>query len=166
MLKRLLSLLVLTTLGCGSLRAQESAASQSFKQRLRGQYLHNDTAQAIITLYARRQGGGASWVVASMLTAARVATAGNTTTTGSSYGGGTVTRDDGNNAGLAFLFALPIAGYGVGKIVHYSNGKLEHLLTDYAAGKPLPRSVRRKLKPRFFAQSIIQYQPVKAQPVK
>lgn len=147
-------------LGSGSLRAQESAASQTLKQRLRGQYLQNDTAQAIINLYGRRQGGGASWIISAALAGARIATAPNSTTVN-----GNVVREE-SNAGLAFLFALPFAGYGAGKIAHYSNGKLEHVLAEYAAGKPLPRPLRRKLKPRFFAQPIIPYQKVPAQPTK
>ena len=60
MFKRLLFFFVLFMLGSGSLRAQETGASQTFKQRLRGQYLQSDTAQAIINLYSRRQAGGAS----------------------------------------------------------------------------------------------------------
>lgn len=160
MSKRLLSFLLLCLLGGGALHAQESVASQSFKQRLRGQYLQSDTAQAIINLYARRQGGGAGWIVASALSAARIASAPNSTSIN-----GTVVREE-SNAGAAFLVALPIAGYGAGKMLHYSNGHLEHVLTDYAAGKPLPRSLKRKLKRRFFAQPIMPYKPVPAQPAK
>ena len=162
MSKRLLFFFFLFMLGSGSLRAQETGASQTFKQRLRGQYLQNDTAQAIINLYSRRQAGGASWIVAAGLAAARIATANSTTKTNSSY----VVQNDAPSAGLVFLIASPIAAYGVSKIVHYSNGRLEHVLTDYAAGKPLARSLRRKLKPRFFGQPIINYQPVKPQAAK
>ncbi len=149
-------------LGGGSLRAQETGASQTFKQRLRGLYLQNDTAQAIINLYSRRQAGGASWIVASTLAAVRIATANSSTTTNNSYVG----RDDSSSPGLVFLIASPIAAYGVGKIVHYSNGHLQRILTDYAAGKPLAHSLQRKLKPRFFNQSIIPYKPVPAPAAK
>lgn len=165
MLKPVL-LLLLCILGSGSLRAQESAASQTFKQGLRGRYLHNDTAQAIINLYGVRQGGGAGWILAAGLAAARIATSPNSTTVGTGSGGTVVTRDNGSTAGVAFLVATPIMAYGAGKIIRYSNGKLERTLAAYAAGQPLAPALRRKLKPRFFAQPIIKYEPVKAQPVK
>jgi hypothetical protein len=160
MSKRLLVLAALGMLGSGAARAQESAASQTFKQRLRGQYLSSDTAQAIINLYTRRQMGGVSWIVGSGLAAARLATA-----SAPSNPGGYAVRQE-SNPGVAFLAALPFMGYGAAKMASFSNAKLEKLLTSYAAGQPLPRAVRRKLKPRFFAQPIIQYQPVKAQPAK
>lgn len=144
----------------------ESLASQQFKQRLRGQYLHNDTAQAIITLYGRRQAGGVGWMVAAGLSALRF-----------SLGGGSSTNlntspyyqpsnsDTGANVGVAFLVATPIAAYGLGKLLHYSNAHLDAVLTAYAAGQPLPHSLRRKLKPRFFAAPIVQYKEVKIKPV-
>jgi hypothetical protein len=158
MFKRLLSTLTLALIGSGALHAQESPASQTFKQQLRGKYLQNDTAQAIISLYSTRQAGGAGWIVGSALAAARIATAPTRTTVN-----GMVVREE-SNAGLAFVFALPFAGYGVGKLLHYSNGNLEEVLTNYAAGKPLPRSLKRKLKRRFFAKPIVQYTPVPATP--
>ena len=164
MINRLLLLFTLVLLSTGALRAQnqESLASATFKQRLRGQYLHNDTAQAIINLYSRRQAGGASWIVGAALAATRLSIGSTTPTPPNSY----VVNDNRVNPALAFLVASPIAAYGVGKLLHYSNGHLEIILTNYAAGQPLSRSVRRKLAPRFFAQPIIQYQPVKVQPVK
>ena len=166
MLKRLLLLVSLLTLGAGSLRAQESLASQTFKQGLRGKYLHNDTAQAIINLHGTRQAGGASWIVAAALAAARIATSPNRTTSGTSYGGSTMQTSEGSNAGVAFLLATPIMAYGAGKIIHYSNAKLERILAAYAAGQPLAPALRRKLKPRFFQVPIIKYAPVNARPVK
>jgi len=141
----------------------ESLASQQLKQRLRGQYLHNDTAQAIITLYSRRQAGGVSWVIGAILSAVRIGTASTGTTT--SYGGySSGNADGGNNLGAAFLIATPLMAYGVGKVLHYSNGHLEQTLTAYAAGQPLPRSLRRKLKPRFFAAPIVKYKEVTVKP--
>ncbi len=131
-------------------------ASETLKQRLRGQYLHNDTAQAIINLYSKRQMGGAGWVFASFLTAIRIASSPNSTNLN-----GAVTTEPAP-VGAAFAVATPFLAYGVGKIIHYSNGRLKTILTDYAAGKPLARSVRRKLKPRFFAQ--YQRVPVQAVP--
>jgi hypothetical protein len=140
-----------------------SLASETFKQHLRAQYLANDTAQALINLYSRRQAGGASWIVGSALAAARIATSGNSsTTTGSGY----VVEDNSNNAGAAFLVAVPIIAYGVAKLVHYRNSSLEQILTGYAAGQPLTRRLRRKLKPRFFDQPIIEYTPVPVTPAK
>lgn len=133
---------------------------QGLKQRLRSQYLHNDTAQAIINLYGRRQAGGAGWMVAGALSAVRIATASNTTS--SNYGGYAV-QNEGPNVGAVFLVASPILGYGLSKMLRFGNGRLERTLTAYAAGQPLPRSLRRKLKPRFFNQPIINY---KAVPVK
>jgi hypothetical protein len=159
MTKRLLLLSLILGMGTMAAQAQETLASQTYKQRLRNQYLQNDTAQAIINLYSRRQAGGAGWIVGAGLAAVRIGTASNTTTTN-----GAVRRDNSGDAGMAALFALPFAGYGAGKIVHYSNSKLDHILADYAAGKPLARSLRRKLKPRFFSEPIIKYQPVKTQP--
>lgn len=141
----------------------EPLASQQLKQRLRGQYLHNDTAQAIITLYSRRQAGGVGWVIGAMLSAVRIGTASSGTTT--NYGGYTAGNSDtSSNVGAAFLIATPLMAYGVGKVLHYSNGHLEHVLTTYAAGQPLPRSLRRKLKPRFFQQPIVKYKEVKTKP--
>ena len=90
----------------------------------------------------------------------RIATA-TPAPTGSAY----VTRDNSSNGGAAFLFALPFTGYGAAKIAHYSNGHLEQILTSYAAGVPLPISLRRKLKPRFFDQTIIEYTPVNARAI-
>lgn len=156
-------LLFLLLLGAGSARAQqESLASATFKQRLRAEYLHNDTAQAIINLYGKRQAGGAGWIGGAVLSALRIATAGSQ----APPPGYTYVNDNRNNGAVAALIALPIAAYGVGKLLVYSNGHLQRILTDYAAGRPLSRSLRRKLKPRFFAQPIIEYQPVKVQPAK
>lgn len=159
MFKKLLLLFVVTTLANGSLRAQQSLESQSFKQQLRSQYLQNDTAQAIISLYSTRQMGGAGWILGAALTAVRIASSPNRTTIN-----GTVVRQESNAAGAVFV--LPFVAYGVGKLMHYSNGKLQTILTNYAAGQPLPRSLRRKLKRRFFAQPIIKYQTVPVQPAK
>ncbi|AWM34725.1 hypothetical protein [Hymenobacter nivis] len=122
--------------------------------------MHNDTAQAIINLYGRRQAGGAGWMVAGALSAVRIATASNTTS--SNYSGYAV-QNEGPNVGAVFLVASPILGYGLSKMLRFGNGRLERTLTAYAAGQPLPRSLRRKLKPRFFNQPIINY---KAVPVK
>lgn len=135
--------------------------AQQFKQRLRGQYLSNDTAQAIITLYSRRQAGGASWVVAGVLSAVRLSIGAGSTGTTTSYGGYAPQQDNSTNVGAAFLLATPFLAYGVGKTLHYSNGNLEQVLAAYAAGQPLPRSLRRKLKPRFFSAPILEYKKVK-----
>lgn len=147
-LLRCLLLLVLAGVAATTVRGQENLASQTFKQRLRGQYLHNDTAQAIISLYATRQAGGATWITSALLASLRIATTAP------------------NNGGAAFLVSSPIIAYGVAKIAHYGNRRLEGVLTSYAQGQPLPRSLRRKLKPRFFGP-IIQYKavPVRAVPV-
>lgn len=135
--------------------------SQQYKQKLRNKYLNNDTAQAIITLYNRRQLGGASWVLGGMLSAVRMSIGSSTT---SNYGGYRVQETTSGNVGAAFLLATPIMAYGVGKELHYSNGNLEKILTAYGAGQPLPHSLRRKLKRRFFTQPIIEYKPVKVAP--
>lgn len=158
----------LLILSIGSAAAQnpmtdESLASQQFKQRLRGKYLTSDTAQAIINLYGRRQAGGVSWAVAALLSAVRIGTASNGST---NYGGYSTQTDNSSNMGAAFLLATPIAAYGVGKLVHYSNARLDRVLTAYAAGQPLPHSLRRKLKPRFFSTPIIKYTPVKYKNIK
>ncbi|MGI4735368.1 MAG: hypothetical protein ACRYG7_09335 [Janthinobacterium lividum] len=145
----------------------ESLASQQYKQRLRGQYLHNDTAQAIINLYGRRQGGGVGWMVAAGLSALRFSLGGGSSTnlnTSPYYQPSS--SDTGANVGAAFLVATPIAAYGLGKLLHYSNAHLNEVLTAYAAGQPLPHSLRRKLKPRFFAEPIVKYKEVKVKPVK
>lgn len=163
-MQKQLLLAILLLLSIGSAAAQnpitdESLPSQQFKQRLQGQYLHNDTAQAIINLYGRRQAGGVSWTVAAILSAVRIGTASSSSP---NYGGYTTTQtDNSNNVGVAFLAATPFMAYGVGKLVHYSNAKLERVLTAYAAGQPLPHSLRRKLKPRFFNVPIIKHTPVK-----
>lgn len=167
-MQKQLLLAILLSLGIGSAAAQnpitdESLPSQQFKQRLRGQYLHSDTAQAIINLYGRRQAGGVSWAVAAVLSAVRIGTASSGST---NYGGYTTQPDNSNNMGVAFLAATPFMAYGVGKLVHYSNAKLARVLTAYAAGQPLPHALRRKLKPRFFNVPIIKYTPVKYKPAK
>ena len=162
MLHRYLLLFLLLTGAVGSARAQqESLASATFKQRLRAQYLHNDTAQAIINLYSKRQAGGASWIVAAALSATRLAIGTTTPQPANSYA---PRQDNSVNPAVAFLVASPIMAYGVGKLAVYSNHHLETVLADYAAGKPLPRALRRKLAPRFFAQPIIQYEKVKVKP--
>ncbi|MDJ0367453.1 hypothetical protein QMK33_20075 [Hymenobacter sp. H14-R3] len=166
MLKQLL-LATLLCLGFAPAWAQnpvtdESLASQQFKQRLRSQYLTNDTAQAIITLYGKRQVGGVGWVVGALLSAVRIGTASNTTT---NYGGyGAQQQDTGSNMGAAFLIATPLVAYGVGKVMHYSNAHLNGVLTAYAAGQPLPHALRRKLRPRFFKEPIVRYKEVKYKP--
>ena len=134
---------------------------QGLKQRLRGQYLSNDTAQAIINLYSRRQAGGASWMVAGALSALRIATAGNNSQT---VGNGYVVQDNSSNTGVVFLVATPFLGYGLSKILRFSNGNLEQALTAYTTGQHLPKSLRRKLKPRFFSQPIVNYKPVPVKP--
>lgn len=141
----------------------ESLASQQFKQRLRGKYLTSDTAQAIINLYGRRQAGGVGWVVGAVLSAVRIGTASSSSPT---YGGYATQSDNSSNMGATFLLATPIAAYGVGKLVHYSNARLDRVLTAYAAGQPLPHSLRRKLKPRFFSTPILKYTPVKYKTTK
>ena len=152
--------------GAAQAQAQgESLESQQFKQRLRSQYLQNDTAQAIINLYGRRQAGGVGWMVAAVLSAVRIGTASGTSS--SSYGGyGSSVSDSGSNMGAAFLVSVPIIAYGAGKLVHYSNGHLNQVLTAYGAGQPLPHALRRKLKPRFFAQPIVKYKEIKVKPAK
>ena len=170
MLKQLL-LAALLCLGFGPAWAQnpvtdESLASQQFKQRLRAQYLTNDTAQAIITLYGKRQAGGVGWVVAALLSATRLAVGATGTSNPSNSPYYTPSSDTGGNAGAAFLVATPLVAYGVGKLMHYSNGNLNRVLTAYGAGQPLPHALRRKLKPRFFKAPIIQYKEVKYKPVK
>ncbi|HLK97710.1 MAG TPA: hypothetical protein VK364_08080 [Hymenobacter sp.] len=139
-----------------------SLESETFKQKLRSQYLRNDTAQAIITLYSRRQVGGATWIVSGALAAARAAIAGGSTTTVN----GVVVDRQSANIGAIMLVTAPIVGYGLGKMIHYSNTRLDQQLASYAAGQPLPRRLRRKLKPRFFSQPIIEYKPVPVTPVK
>lgn len=141
----------------------ESLASQQLKQRLRGQYLRNDTAQALITLYSRRQAGGVGWIVAATLSAVRLSI-GTTTTT--NYGGYAVTQDNSGNPAAAFLCATPFMAYGLGKLLHYSNAHLQAVLAAYAMGQPLPRALRRKLKPRFFATPIIKYKSINVNPIK
>lgn len=155
MFSRVLILLLLV-LGCqgAALAQQESLESQTYKQRLRNQYLTNDTAQAIITLYGRRQAGGVGWVVSSALAATRIALSGGSSSSPSGY----VDREPAP-VGAALLVSTPFIAYGVSKLVRFSNGRLDRVLNDYAAGQPLPRSLRRKLKPRFFAQPIIPYKP-------
>lgn len=134
--------------------------SETFKQHLRSQYLQNDTAQAVINLYSKRQAGGASWIVGSALTALRIVTASGRQT---DVGGGYVIQEEAPSPAAA-LMVMPFVAYGVGKLLHYSNANLEKTVTAYGAGQPLPRNVRRKLKPRFFDQPIIEYKPVQYKP--
>jgi hypothetical protein len=141
----LLSALIGLFTGTTLAQTPTNLPSETFKQRLRAQYLQNDTAQAIINLYSRRQGGGASWLTASALTGARAAASG---------------------AGSGMVGLVPFVAYGASKLVRFSNKNLEQTLTAYAAGQPLPRSTRRKLKRRFFNQPIIQYTPVQTTPAK
>lgn len=167
MVKKLLLLLSMLYLGVEPAFAQaqgESLESQQFKQRLRGQYLQNDTAQAIINLYGRRQAGGVSWMIGALLSAVRIGTASGGGS--SNYGGYGSSLDNSSNVGAAFLVATPLIAYGAGKLVHYSNSHLNQVLTAYAAGQPLPRSLRRKLKPRFFKQPIVKYKEIKIKPVQ
>ena len=133
----------------------ESRASKQFKQQLRAKYLHNDTAQAIITLYGRRQAGGVTWMTAAALSALRFSLGGGSSTSLNPSPYYQPSRSDaGANVGVALLATAPFAAYGLGKLLHYSNAQ------------PLPRALRRKLKPRFFAAPIVQYKEVKIKPVK
>ncbi len=165
----LLSVLLSASLWAGTACAQtpaqgETIESQQLKQRLRGQYLHNDTAQAIINLYSRRQAGGVEWMIAALLSAVRIGTANSGATT-TNYGSYSTTTDRGSNLGIAFLAASPIMAYGMIKLLHYSNGHLEQVLTSYATGQPLPHPLRRKLKRRLFTAPIIPYKTIPTQPV-
>lgn len=162
MIKHLLlgAWLALTTGSALAQATQPSLESETFKQQLRGQYLKNDTAQAIINLYGRRQAGGATWMVSGALAAARLAISGGNTTTVN----GVVVEQESANVGAILLVTAPVLGYGLNKMLRYSNAHLEQQLTAYAAGQPLPRSLRRKLKPRFFNQPIINYKRVSAIP--
>ena len=135
--------------------------SESTKQRLRSQYLQNDTAQAIINLYSRRQAGGFGWIIGSSLGALRVATA-SPAPNNNPY----LQSDNSTNVAAAFTVLVPFVGYGTSKLVRFSNGHLEKVLAAYAAGQPLPRSLRRKLKPKLFKEPIVKYKPVKVEPVK
>ena len=136
-------------------------ASESTKQRLRSQYLQNDTAQAIITLYNRRQAGGASWMLSGLLAGTRAAISGGSSTT---INGAVVDQQPANMGAIALVIA-PVMGYGLGKNIHYSNAHLERVLTTYAAGEPLPRSLRRRLKPKFFNERLVKYKPVTSESV-
>lgn len=137
--------------------------SETFKQQLRNQYLRNDTAQAIINLYSKRQAGGASWMVSGALAGLRLATSGGREI---SSGPGYTIYQEAPSAGVVLLVSLPFLGYGLGKLLHYGNAPLAAQLTAYGAGQPLPRNLRRKLKPRFFNTPIIQYTPVPTAPAK
>ncbi|GAA4371796.1 hypothetical protein GCM10023186_00660 [Hymenobacter koreensis] len=111
-------------------------------------YGQKDTAVAIINLFAKRQGGGAAWLVTSGIATVR----GYAASRGAnqrSINGVVVDESDANPAPVFIIGGLA-AGYGVSKLVRFSNGRLEETLTSYAAGKPLPTWVRRRLKPKFF----------------
>ena len=135
-------------------------ADESTKQRLRSQYLQNDTAQAIINLYSRRQAGGVGWIGGGILAVTRAALAGG----GSDNGPYSVRQDPG--MAPYFIAASPFVAYGTSKLVRFSNGHLEKTLAAYAAGQPLPRSLRRKLKPKLFNEPIVKYKPMKLEAVK
>ncbi|MGI4833589.1 MAG: hypothetical protein ACRYFK_09035 [Janthinobacterium lividum] len=168
MLKPLLVLLLSLTLRPAAAQnpvTDESLASQQLKQRLRGQYLHNDTAQAIITLYSRRQAGGVGWMVGATLSALRLGLGTSTTSNPGNSSAYQAGSDGSGNLGGALLLATPLVGYGLAKLLHYSNMHLQTVLTNYAAGQPLPRALRRKLKPRFFAAPIVKYKAVTAKPL-
>lgn len=157
------ALLWLTTATFSLAQAPINLPSETFKQQLRNKYLQSDTAQAIINLYSRRQAGGASWMVGGGLAAARLATSGGRTV---SSGPGYTVYQEAPSPGIVLLASLPFVGYGLGKLLHYGNVPLEKQLTAYAAGQPLPRSLRRKLQPRFFNAPIIDYKPVTETPAK
>ncbi len=133
--------------------AYETRESSSLKMRLREQYRGNDTAQALISLYGRRQGGGATYIIGGVAGAVRGATA---TTTGyhQTDGGG----------GVLLLTLLPFVGLGINKLVRFSNNRLESNLALYAAGEPLPYWLKRRLRRRDFQREIIKYTPVAPTP--
>lgn len=165
---RTITLISLLSLSCLTIvRAQDSYTlpaddGNSLKQKLRSQYLQNDTAQAIINLYGRRQGGGVGWITSSTLAALRIATAGGSTIGSGPY----AVQQEGPGFGEALLVATPFMGYGISKLVRFSNSNLEKTLTAYGAGQPLPAGLRRRLKPRFFNQPIIQYKTIPVVPAK
>ncbi|MBC7448077.1 MAG: hypothetical protein H7330_08465 [Hymenobacteraceae bacterium] len=130
--------------------AYESRESSSVKMRLREQYRHNDTAQALISLYGRRQGSGAIYIVGGVAGAARGATATPTTGYHQTDGGG----------GVLLLTMLPFVGLGINKLVRFNNNRLESNLALYAAGEPLPHWLKRRLRRRDFQREIIKYTPV------
>lgn len=141
----------------------ESLESQQFKQRLRSKYLHNDTAQAIITLYSTRQAGGVGWIVGSITSGLTTALVNRTSVDSSPYYK-PAQPSTGERLGVAALVVTPLVGYGTAKLIHYSNAHLEQVLAAYAAGQPLSSTLRRRLKPRFFAQPIVQYKDVPVKP--
>ncbi|MGI4874741.1 MAG: hypothetical protein ACRYFX_26600 [Janthinobacterium lividum] len=152
MLKQVL-LLLLLSLTLRPAAAQtiigESLASRQFKQQLREQYAHNDTAQAIINLYSRRQSHAGIWIQGSVIGALT-----SVFFNGAQYDTDYKPLGIGARLGIGALVAMPVVGYSVAKLKRYSNAHLDQLLTAYAAGQPLPRSLRRKLKQRFFRASI------------
>ncbi|MCB2379286.1 hypothetical protein LGH70_16940 [Hymenobacter sp. BT635] len=125
-------------------------SKQTFKQKMLAQYASNDTARAVINLFAKRQGGGAIWIVSASLFTVRgvVAAQGAYSTT---VNGVVVEERDANPTPVILVGGL-FAGYGVSKLARFSNGKLEQTLQAYHQGTPLPKWVRRRLKPRFFAR--------------
>ena len=117
------TLLLISLLLLGFARAGNAqTADESTKQRLRSQYLQNDTAQAIINLYSRRQAGGAGWIGGGILAVTRAALAG-----GGSDNNSFPPRQD---PGVApyFIAASPFVAYGTSKLVRFSNGSLEKTL--------------------------------------
>ena len=102
-----------------------------------------DSSQAVRSLFQqRRTGGGIFTAVGIGATGAIVR--------GASSG------DSGGNAGGAVVSALVLgglpAGIGVGKLVRFSKTREEEIVAAYAAGKPIPAAIRRRLKSKHFAQ--------------
>lgn len=69
----------ITTLGL--LLSRGSLSSQGDAGFIRSEYLRNDTAQAIISLYNKRPAGSAGWMISGLLVDARAVSSGGSSTT-------------------------------------------------------------------------------------
>ncbi|KAA9332024.1 hypothetical protein F0P96_11060 [Hymenobacter busanensis] len=94
-----------------------------------------DSADAVRTLFRKRRNGGTAFTAVGSLVLLR----------GVLFGGGS-----GASIGASAIVAAPFLGIGIGKLVRFGSKKEEEYVKAYRQGKPLPHSIRKRLRPDYF----------------
>ena len=100
-----------------------------------------DSALAVRNLFQKRRTGGAVFTTIGTGFSLAILRGLASGSTGGNAAGGV--------ASIAVLGLLP-AGVGVGKLTRFSKVREEEIVTAYGQGKPLPSTIRRRLKAGYF----------------
>jgi hypothetical protein len=100
-----------------------------------------DSALAVGNLFRQRRTGGWIWTAIGGISTIRTAVASSHPDVGGNAGGKVL--------GVVALGGIPV-GVGISKLARFSYAREEEILKNYQEGKPLPRYIRRRLKPKHF----------------